>query len=188
MWPSADNKLQPNDSSQPTATNGETPGTSSRSVHPVAQNQHSLIGASIKIKGTITASDPVYIYGTIEGSISAPAHRVTIGREGKVKADISAREVVIMGEVSGNLDGGERVEIRSDGSLTGDLVTRRIYVEDGATLSGSVDIQKPKKTEKGLAHEEQQLAAFEAPRGPEPERERDLEHETWADLAVSEIA
>jgi len=185
MWPSSDNQ-QPGsaETTQPAVSN-ETSGTPARAIHAVAQNQHSLIGASIKIKGTLTASDPVYVYGSVEGSISAPAHRVTVGREGKVKADISAREVVIMGEVCGNLDGGERVEIRSDGSLTGDLVTRRIYVEDGATLSGSIDIQKPKKAEKGTAQEEEQLADFEA-RGPQPER--DTDRENWADLAVSEIA
>lgn len=185
MWPSNDNQQPgPAETTQPTATS-ELPGTPNRAIHPVAQNQHSLIGASIKIKGTLTASDPVYVYGSVEGSISAPAHRVTVGREGKVRADISAREVVIMGEVCGNLDGGERVEIRSDGSLLGDLVTRRIYVEDGATLSGSIDIQKPKKAEKGTAQEEQQLSEFEA-RGPQPERDPDREN--WADLAVSEIA
>jgi len=188
MWPPNENKVQPPtsiDSTQSPATAAAAPGTPIRAVNSATQNQHSLIGASIKIKGSITASDPVYVYGSVEGSISAPAHRVTIGREGKVKADISAREVVIMGEVCGNLEGGERVEIRSDGSLTGDLTTRRIYVEEGATLSGSVDVQKPRKSEKATAHEEAALAVFER---PEPEAEPDLDRETWADLAVSEIA
>ncbi|HMG85251.1 MAG TPA: polymer-forming cytoskeletal protein [Terracidiphilus sp.] len=118
-------------------------------------NQYSMIGKSIAIKGEITASDPVYVYGTIEGRINAPSHRVTIGKEGRVKADISAREVVIMGDVFGNLNAGERVEIRCDGSLMGDLSTTRIFIEEGAVLSGSIDVHKPTKKEKAEAREEQ---------------------------------
>lgn len=187
MWPSSDTKTQPDQANpQPTSSVVEMPGTPSRPASSVPQNQYSMIGPSIKIKGTVTASDPVYVYGCLEGSISAPAHRVTVGKEGKVKANISAREVVIMGEVNGNLESGERVEIRCDGSLTGDLITRRIYIEEGATLSGSIDVQKPKKAEKAAVHEEANEVL--EPREPRAERERDLDRETWADLAVSEIA
>ncbi len=117
-------------------------------------NQYSMIGKSITIKGEITASDPVYVYGSVEGSINAPAHRVTVGKEGRVKADITAREIVIMGDVCGNLEGGERVEIRSDGSLLGNMATRRIYVEEGAVLSGVIDVHKPSKKEKAEAQQE----------------------------------
>ena len=111
------------------------------------------------IKGEIVASDPVYVYGSVEGSINAPEHRVTIGKEGRVKADITAREIVIMGDVCGNLEGGERVEIRGDGSLMGNMATRRIYIEEGAVLSGSIDVHKPSKKEKAEAREEQDTGA-----------------------------
>lgn len=121
-----------------------------------AVNQYSMIGKSITIKGEIVASDPVYVYGTVEGSISAPAHRVTVGKDGRVKADISAREVVIMGEVCGNLEAGERAEIRCDGSLLGNMSTRRIYVEEGAVMSGVIDVHKPNKKEKAETRAEQQ--------------------------------
>ncbi len=127
----------------------EMPATQNSS----AANQFSMIGKSIVIKGHIEASDPVYVYGIVEGSIVAPEHRVTIGKEGRVKADIRAREVVIMGDVCGNLDSRERVEIRCDGSLLGDLSTSRIYVEDGAVLSGSIDVHKPSKKEKAEPEE-----------------------------------
>jgi cytoskeletal protein CcmA (bactofilin family) len=120
-----------------------------------AANQYSMIGKSIVIKGEIVSSDPVYVYGSVEGSINAPAHRVTVGKEGRVKADIHAREVVIMGDVCGNLDCRERVEIRCDGSLLGDLSTSRIFIEEGAVLSGSIDVHKPSKKEKAEAREEQ---------------------------------
>jgi cytoskeletal protein CcmA (bactofilin family) len=127
-----------------------------------AANQYSMIGKSIRIKGEIVASDPVYVYGTVEGSINAPEHRVTIGKEGRVKADIHAREVVIMGEVCGNLDGRERVEIRSDGSLLGDLSTSRVFIEEGAVLSGSIDVHKPSKKEKAEARDEQETKPKES--------------------------
>ncbi len=124
-----------------------------------AANQHSMIGKSIMIKGEILASDPVYVYGKVEGSITAPEHRVTIGKEGTVKANIRAREVVVMGDVCGNLDCRERVEIRADGSLMGDLSTSRIFIEEGAVLSGKIDVHKPSKKEKAEVREEPALEA-----------------------------
>lgn len=155
----------------------EMPGAANRpAATPQLNNQHSVIGKSITIKGEIAATDPVYIYGTVEGTISAPAHRVTVNKEGKVKADITAREVVIMGEVRGNLNSGERVEIRGEGSLTGNLATHRICIEEGASLKGKIDVHKPQKAE-----------VLEAPAAA-PRKEPDHETETWAELAVSEIA
>jgi len=107
------------------------------------QNQYTMIGKSIRIKGEIAASDPIYIYGSVEGSINASAHRVTIGKEGTVKADISAREVVIMGDVCGKVHSDERIEIRSEGSLLGNLSTTRLCVEEGAVLQGTIDVHLP---------------------------------------------
>jgi cytoskeletal protein CcmA (bactofilin family) len=110
-----------------------------------------MIGKSIKIKGQIQSSDPIYIYGRVEGSISAPGHRVTVGNEGTVKAGISAREVVIMGDVLGNVEGEYRVEIRGEGALTGDLATHRLFIEDGAVLRGKVDVSKPTEAQEPQA-------------------------------------
>jgi cytoskeletal protein CcmA (bactofilin family) len=149
MWTPADNKTPQSarTSIQPsTPASAETPGTPARATSST-HNQHSFIGKSIVIKGEIEASDPLYIYGRVEGLINAPAHRVTVGKDGKVEADINAREVVIMGEVLGNLNGGDRVEIRTDGSLTGDLAAQRICIEDGAILNGRVDVVKASTTE-----------------------------------------
>ena len=120
-------------------------------------NQDSMIGKSIVIKGEIAASAPLHVNGRVEGSIHALEQRVTIGKEGKVTADISAGEVVIMGDVCGNLDGCYRVQIRSDGSLTGDLVADRIYIEDGAFVKGAIDIHEPKEKDQAETH-----AALEA--------------------------
>ena len=141
----------------PTSSLAEMGGQMNTSV----ANQYSMIGKSIVIKGEIVAADPVYVYGTVEGSINAPAHRVTIGKEGIVKADINAREIVIMGDVCGNLEGAERVEIRNDGSLMGNLATRRIYIEEGAVLSGVIDVHKPNKKEKAEGRDEQEEAGLD---------------------------
>ena len=108
-------------------------------------NQYTMIGKSIRIKGEIVASDPIYIYGSVEGTIDASAHRVTVGKEGTVKADITAREVVIMGDVCGKLQSDERIEIRAEGSLLGNLSTKRLCVEEGAVLQGTIDVHMPAK-------------------------------------------
>jgi cytoskeletal protein CcmA (bactofilin family) len=143
-----------------------------------------MIGKSIVVKGEIAASDPLYIYGRVEGLINAPAHRVTIGKEGKVKADISAREVVIMGDVCGNLNGGDRVEIRSDGSLTGNLAAHRICIEDGAFLKGAIDVLQASETDEAETLEEP-LSALE-PEEAAPTLESDLDRRTWESVAMPE--
>lgn len=126
------------------SNSSDSPNGNATSTSTQGQNsQYTMIGKGVRIKGEITASDPVYIYGSVEGSISAPAHRVTIGKEGTVKADINAREVVIMGDVCGKVQGDERLEIRSEGSLLGDLSTKRLCVEEGAILQGSIDVHVP---------------------------------------------
>lgn len=115
------------------------------------QTQYTMIGKSIRIKGEISASDPIYIYGSVEGTIDASSHRVTVGKEGTVKADITAREVVIMGDVCGKLHSDERVEIRSEGSLLGNLSTKRLCVEEGAVLQGTIDVHMPAEKAKPAA-------------------------------------
>jgi len=103
--------------------------------------EQAMIGRSLTIKGEVSGSESLYIDGRIEGSISIPDSRVTIGRNGSVAANIAAREVVIMGKVHGNIQCSDRLDIRSEGSLTGDVTTQRISVEDGAVLKGSVQVR-----------------------------------------------
>ena len=97
------------------------------------------------IKGEVTGSESLYIDGRVEGSINLSGNRVTIGRNGVVAANISAREIVVLGKVRGNLTASDRVDIRSDGSLTGDVVAARISIEDGAFFKGGIDIRKAGK-------------------------------------------
>ncbi|HEY7617631.1 MAG TPA: polymer-forming cytoskeletal protein [Terriglobales bacterium] len=103
--------------------------------------EQATIGRSLVIKGELTGAESLYVDGRIEGSITVADHRVTIGRNGIVAANITAREIVIMGKVKGNIQCTDRVDIRSEGSLTGDVITQRISVEDGAILKGSVQVR-----------------------------------------------
>ncbi|HWR36993.1 MAG TPA: polymer-forming cytoskeletal protein [Clostridia bacterium] len=105
--------------------------------------EQATIGKSLVIKGEVTGSEALYIDGRVEGSISLAGNRVTVGRNGVVSANISAREIVVLGKVRGNLVASDRVDIRNEGSLTGDVIAQRISIEDGAFFKGGIDIRKP---------------------------------------------
>ncbi|HLY42120.1 MAG TPA: polymer-forming cytoskeletal protein [Terracidiphilus sp.] len=147
------------------------------------QNPESMIGKTIVVKGEIIASAPLYVYGRIEGSINAPEQRVTIAKEGKVKASVSAREIVVMGDARGKLDGSSRVEIRSDGSLTGDLVTERISIEEGAILKGTIHVRTPKEADRVEARKEPEAAR--EPQEAEDPVEAEFDGEELEATAVS---
>jgi cytoskeletal protein CcmA (bactofilin family) len=117
------------------------------------------IGKSLVIKGEVTGSESLYIDGRVEGSIHLPGNRVTVGRNGVVAANIASREAVILGKVRGNVTATDRVDIRNEGSLTGDVVAQRISIEDGAFFKGGIDIRKPTASDKPPAAEAQQAMA-----------------------------
>lgn len=131
--------LQSNDSlkSQFTPSTANPAAPVKTVTSPIEQ---ASIGRTLVIKGEISGSESLYIDGKVEGTLTFKDHRVTVGRNGVVAANIAAREVVIMGKVTGNIECSDRVDIRSEGSLTGDIVSQRISVEDGALLRGSVQL------------------------------------------------
>src|SRR5438477_12467555 len=131
---------RPTTMSTPTPAVTEAPATP-RPVSTSTADQ-ATIGKSLVIKGEVTGSESLYIDGRVEGSINLAGNRVTVGRNGIVSANINAREIVVLGKVRGNLTASDRVDIRSDGSLTGDVVAARISIEDGAFFKGGIDIQK----------------------------------------------
>ena len=119
------------------------------------------IGKSLVIKGEVTGSESLYIDGRVEGSINLSGNRVTVGRNGVVSANINAREIVVLGKVRGNLTASDRVDIRSDGSLTGDVVAARISIEDGAFFKGGIDIRKGGQPANNSKPEEKKEAVAE---------------------------
>jgi cytoskeletal protein CcmA (bactofilin family) len=120
---------------------GEPVSAAPRPVTTTTADQ-ATIGKSLVIKGEVTGSESLYIDGRVEGSINLSGNRVTVGRNGVVAANINAREIVVLGKVRGNLTASDRVDIRSDGSLTGDVIAARISIEDGAYFKGGIDIRK----------------------------------------------
>jgi len=120
---------------------------------PINTQEQATLGKSLVIKGEVTGSESLYIDGRVEGSINLPGNRVTVGRNGVVSANISAREIVVLGKVRGNMTASVRVDIRGEGSLTGDVVPQRISIEDGAYFKGGIDIRKPGQKANGESKE-----------------------------------
>jgi len=103
-----------------------------------AEDAPTYISPGIKIKGTITADEDLYIDGDVKGSLSVPRHRVTVGERAYVRAETLAREVVIYGAVQGGLSAFDRIEIKKHASVAGDLATAQIFIEDGANFKGVI--------------------------------------------------
>ena len=129
-------------STPPAPTMSSSEPAAPRPVTTTTTADQATIGKSLVIKGEVTGSESLYIDGRVEGSINLAGNRVTVGRNGVVAANINAREIVVLGKVRGNLTASDRVDIRSDGSLTGDVVAARISIEDGAFFKGGIDIRK----------------------------------------------
>jgi len=110
---------------------------------PAATGEQATVGKGLFIKGEITGSESLFVDGKVEGSINLPGNRVTVGRNGQVAANITAREIVVLGKVRGNVTATDRVDIRAEGSLSGDVAAARISIEDGAFFKGGIDIRKP---------------------------------------------
>ena len=117
----------------------------------LATGEQATIGKSLVVKGEVSGSESLYIDGKVEGAINLPGNRVTVGRNGQVAANVMAREIVVLGKVRGNCQASDRVDIRAEGSLTGDVVAARISIEDGAFFKGGIDIRKPGAEAKGGA-------------------------------------
>jgi len=128
----------------------------------INSGDQATIGKSLVIKGEVTGSESLYIDGRVEGSINLSGNRVTVGRNGVVAANITAREIVVLGKVRGNLNATDRVDIRNEGSLTGDVVAQRISIEDGAYFKGGIDIRKPGQKVNGEAKEDAASTAAKA--------------------------
>ncbi len=101
-----------------------------------------LIGKSVVINGELDGSEDLTIEGRVEGKVELRDHTLTIGQNGRVKAQVFAKSVVVVGELVGNINASDAVEIRESGSVDGDIVSPRVAIADGAHFRGSIDMQK----------------------------------------------
>lgn len=136
-----DQRVDDTSSSVPDQFRQVRPGNTAKSSVSAVSAQ-SMIGKSIVIKGEITGSESVQIEGTVEGIIVLPDDRVTVGPSGRVTADITAQDIVVQGELTGSCDASDMFYVRREGSFFGDIVSARLSVEDGAFLTGTIDIRK----------------------------------------------
>ncbi len=100
------------------------------------------IGKSVVIKGELNGSEDLTIEGQVEGTIQLREHVLTIGPNGKIKAQVFAKSVIVLGEVTGNVSATEKVDIREKGSVDGDIISPRVAIAEGAHFRGSVDMQR----------------------------------------------
>lgn len=127
---------------QPKETQTTMSSMPARSYDPLPVTGSATIGKAVMIKGQIFSREDLVIDGEIEGTVEAQEHRVTIGPNGKVQATIKAREIVVLGAIHGNVEAADKIDIRKDAKLVGDIKTARIVIEDGAYFKGSIDITK----------------------------------------------
>ncbi len=148
MW----NKRNEDSYPPPAAPEAAPRETAFRNTPPPARpdppRHGAVIGPSMQIKGEIRSREELYVDGEVEGMLELD-HALTVGPNGKVKAGIKAREVSILGSVKGNVEAVEKISIKHNGSLVGDIKTAGIVIDDGAYFKGSIDIVRPEPARSG---------------------------------------
>ena len=143
MWkPSQNEPIRATTPPEPPAPVHAAPSVEPANRAPAPAGDQAVISKGLFVKGEISGTESLFIDGKVEGAISLPGNRVTIGRNGQVSANVTAREVVVMGKVRGNVTASDRVDIRAEGALSGDVAAARISIEDGAFFKGGIDIRK----------------------------------------------
>src|SRR5581483_3407433 len=117
------------------------------------------IGKSVVIKGELNGSEDLTIEGHVEGTIQLKDHVLTIGPNGKIKAQVFAKSVIVLGEVTGNVTASDKVDIRDNGSVDGDIISPRVAIAEGAHFRGSVDMQRKSVAPAQAKAEPKQTAA-----------------------------
>jgi cytoskeletal protein CcmA (bactofilin family) len=119
--------------------------TAAEATSPVGTGAKNVpnIGRSVVIKGELTGSEDLIIDGRVDGTINLRQHRLTVGPGGKIKAEVSAKAVVVLGQVDGNITASERIEIREEGSVEGDVSAPVVGMAEGAHFRGSIDMRQP---------------------------------------------
>ena len=116
-----------------------------RSSVPSARNL-AILGPGLTVKGQISGDEDLQIDGKVEGPIALKGQRLTVGQNGEIVSDVHAREVIVYGKVRGNLHAEDRVEVKKDGSVIGNITGGRVLIEDGAYLKGQIEIERGKSS------------------------------------------
>ena len=122
-----------------------------------------MLGKSVIVKGQIYGREDLTIDGEVEGTVELQEHRLTIGPNGKVLATVKAREVVVLGTIHGNVETRDKIMIRKDAKLVGDIKTARIEIEDGAYFKGNIDIVRAEQPKPAVAPKPQPVASAPSP-------------------------
>ena len=149
MWKRDEAVRQPAQPAVPTnEATAVAPAAATQAVRPDSMSQNARdvvnIGKSVVIKGELNGSEDLTIEGHVEGKIELRDHVLTIGPNGKIKAELFAKAVVVLGEVIGNVSATEKVDIRENGSVEGDITSPRVAIAEGAHFRGSVDMAQKK--------------------------------------------
>lgn len=142
MW--TDQKQGEGTGSSRAQSAGSRPEAFDSILHPNGPTAHrpACLGATLEVKGEITSEEDLQIDGKVEGPISLRGQRLIVGRAARLNSEVTAREVVVHGQVTGNLHARDRVNIKKDGSVIGDIATARISIEDGAHFKGCIEIDR----------------------------------------------
>jgi cytoskeletal protein CcmA (bactofilin family) len=141
------------------------PSSAAPSYHMPDSRGMAVIGKSVTIKGQIFSQEDLTIDGEMEGSVELKEHRLTVGPNGKIQAGIKAREIVVLGTINGNVEASDKIDIRKEARLVGDIKTARIVIEDGAYFKGSIDIIR------GGTAEQPPKPSAAAPSQPRPQQQ-----------------
>ena len=106
-----------------------------------------MLGRSVVVSGELSGAEDLLIEGQLEGTIRLQEHTLTVGQHGQVKAEVNARQVIVLGTVHGNITARDRIEIRKTGHVVGDLVSAGVAIEEGAYFKGSIEILREEERE-----------------------------------------
>jgi cytoskeletal protein CcmA (bactofilin family) len=158
MWNKRkEEEYPPKPAQAPAPTSSQTKETAPMSSNPTPSHSNTEsrgpanIGKAVMIKGQIFSREDLTIDGEIDGSVELHEHRLTVGPNGKLQAGVKAREVVVLGTIHGNVEASDKIDIRKDAKLVGDIKTARIVIEDGAYFKGSIDIARPEASKPAAA-------------------------------------
>ena len=170
MWKrdeSAKPAATPAQAHTPVATPAHIPAVPSGGDHrPQIARDNVNIGKSVFIKGELSGSEDLTIEGNVEGRIELKENTLTIGPNGKIRAEVFAKQVIVRGEVTGNVTATEKVDIRDNGSVDGDVTSPRVAIAEGAHFRGAIDMQRASQPAGKPAAKEPHAAAPAAPAAP----------------------